>query len=95
MRELTPNTKEALAEGVVGRLVTSFKASTMEWLESKDSFRRFKRTMRAGFGDLQDDIKRRPSAGPSRLLPPPRPPCPYLPNSLALPAVGVLGGSAY
>ena len=69
MRELTPNTKEALARGVVGRLVTNFKASTMEWLESKDSFRRFKRTMRAGFGDLQDDIKRRPSAGRCPVLP--------------------------
>jgi hypothetical protein len=87
MRELTPSTKDALAEGMVGRMVTSFKAATMEWLESKDSFRRFKRTMRAGFGDLQDDIKRRPSAGPSRLVSLPPPPCSYcVPLSPCLPS---------
>jgi len=63
MRALTPNTKNDLAQGFVGRSVTSFKAFTMEWLESKDSFRRFKRTMKAGFGDLQQDIQRRPSGG--------------------------------
>lgn len=64
MREITPDTKAQLAQGLVGQMVTSFKTATMEWLESKDSFRRFKRTMRAGFGDLQEDIKRRPSGGP-------------------------------
>jgi len=63
MRELTPNTKDDLAQGFVGRSVTRFKAFTIDWLDSKDSFLRFKRTMRAGFGDLQADIKRRPSAG--------------------------------
>eukprot|EP00802_Teleaulax_amphioxeia_P004368 Tamp_04372.p2 GENE.Tamp_04372~~Tamp_04372.p2 ORF type:complete len:378 (-),score=80.45 Tamp_04372:2183-3259(-) len=64
MRELTPNTKDELRAGVIGTTVDSFKASTMQWLESNDAFRRFKRTMRAGFGDLQTDIIRRASAGP-------------------------------
>ena len=40
MRELTPNTKDDLAKGFVGRSVTRFKAFTVDWLDSKDSFLR-------------------------------------------------------
>jgi hypothetical protein len=48
MRQLTPGTKEAMQHGFLGTAVHSFKSSTIEWLETKDSFRRFKRVMRAG-----------------------------------------------
>jgi len=41
MRQLTPNTKDDLAQGFVGRSVTRFKAFTIDWLDSKDSFLRF------------------------------------------------------
>ena len=48
MRQLTPGTKEAMQQGFLGTAVHTFKSSTIEWLETKDSFRRFKRVMRAG-----------------------------------------------
>lgn len=48
MRQLTPGTKEAMQHGFLGTAVHTFKSSTIEWLETKDSFRRFKRVMRAG-----------------------------------------------
>jgi hypothetical protein len=48
MRQLTPGTKDALQHGFLGSAVHNFKSSTIEWLETKDSFRRFKRVMRAG-----------------------------------------------
>jgi hypothetical protein len=50
MRALTPDRKQELEKGKIGQAVQNFKGGALEWLESHDSLRRWKRAMRAGFG---------------------------------------------
>eukprot|EP00293_Proteomonas_sulcata_P008755 CAMPEP_0184297734 /NCGR_PEP_ID=MMETSP1049-20130417/8616_1 /TAXON_ID=77928 /ORGANISM="Proteomonas sulcata, Strain CCMP704" /LENGTH=231 /DNA_ID=CAMNT_0026607595 /DNA_START=41 /DNA_END=736 /DNA_ORIENTATION=- len=64
MRELTPNTKDSLDQGWVGRSMRDFKLwFRQHFMGEEQGFHRLQKTMRRNFDDMQDTIKRRPSGG--------------------------------
>ncbi|EKX32766.1 hypothetical protein GUITHDRAFT_148400 [Guillardia theta CCMP2712] len=63
MKEITPSYKDELQQGSFGRFITSTKEWMQTTLSEMPLFKSFQNALKSGFGDIQQDIHRRPSAG--------------------------------
>jgi len=63
MKEITPSYKDELQQGSFGRFITASKEKMQASLNEMSLFKRFQSALKTGFGDIQQDIHRRPSAG--------------------------------